>query len=63
MEAVIETRIKSVVQFNNSLHWFRSRRGTGTAIMEIKLAQDLASVDQDPLFLVFLDLSKAYGNL
>ena len=30
-----------------------------TAIMEIKLAQELAIVDQYPLLLVFLDLSKA----
>ena len=31
--------------------------------MELKLAQELASVDQDPLLLVLLDLRKAYGNL
>ena len=29
-------------------------------IMELKLAQDLASIYQEPLFLVFLDLRKAY---
>ena len=28
--------------------------------MEMKLAQELASVDRDPLFLVFLYLRKAY---
>ena len=31
--------------------------------MDIKLAQELTSVDQDPIFLVFLDLQKAYGTL
>ena len=31
--------------------------------MEIKLAQELESVDQDPLFLEFFDISKAYYNL
>ena len=30
------------------------------AIMDLKLVQELASIDQDPLFLVFLDLRKAY---
>ena len=30
------------------------------AIMELKLAQELASIDQDPIFLLFLDLRKAY---
>ena len=34
-----------------------------TAIMELNLEQELASVDQDPLFLVFLDLRKAYESL
>ena len=45
------------------LDGFRSGRGTGTAIMELKLAQDLASIDQDPLFLVFLDILKAYDTV
>ena len=31
--------------------------------MELKLDQKLASVDQDPLFLVFLDQRKAYGKI
>ena len=30
--------------------------------MELKLAQELSSVDHDPLFLVFLDLWKAYDT-
>ena len=35
----------------------------GTAILDLKLAQELASVDQDALFLVFLDIRKSYNNL
>ena len=31
--------------------------------MDQKLAQELSSVDQDPLFIVFLDLRNAYDNL
>ena len=31
--------------------------------MEFKLVQELASVDQDPLFLIFLDLQKAYDTV
>ena len=31
--------------------------------MELKLEQKLASVDQDPLLLVLLDLIKAYDKL
>ena len=32
-------------------------------IMELNLAQELASIDQDPLFLIFLDLSKSYDTV
>ena len=35
----------------------------GTATMELNLAQELVSTDKDPLFLVFLDLSKAYNTV
>ena len=42
---------------------FCAGKGAGTAILELKLAQELASVDQDPLLLVLLDLRKAYDNL
>ena len=35
----------------------------GTAIMEIELAQELASVHQYPLLLVFLDIKNPYDNL
>ena len=31
--------------------------------MKLKLAQELASIDQDPLFLVSLDLRKAYETV
>ena len=31
--------------------------------MELKLAQEMESVDQDLLFLVFMDLIKAYDKL
>ena len=63
VEEVIDTRIKVVVQFHDVLHRFRACRGRGAAIMELKLAQELVSVDQDPLFLVFLDLKKSHDNL
>ena len=58
MWAVIDTRIKKAVTFHDVLHGFHIGRGMGTSIMELNIAQDLASVDQDPIFLVFLDLQK-----
>ena len=43
-EALIDTRLCASHQLHEVLHRFRSRIGTGTAIMELKLAQDLASL-------------------
>ena len=43
-EAVIDTRINSVVQFHDFLHDFCAGGGTGDNIVELKLAQDLEIV-------------------
>jgi hypothetical protein len=41
------------------LHGCRDKRGTGTARIEAKLAQQLAHLEQAPFYGVFLDLKKA----
>jgi len=38
------------------------QRGTGTATIEAKLAQQLAWMEQEPLYQVFVDLRKAYDH-
>ena len=63
METIIDTRTKKAVTFHDILRGFFAGRGMGTVILEIKFAQDLASVDQEPLLLVLLDLRKVYDNL
>ena len=60
VEELIDIRLRASLQMHDVLHRFRARRGTGTAIMRLKLAREIASIYQDPLFLVFLDLMKAY---
>ena len=57
---IIDLRVQASVQFHDSLHGFRARRGTGTAIIEAKLFQQLAMADQVAVYEIFLDLSKAY---
>ena len=52
VEAIIDTRIKMSVIFHDVLHGFCACRGTGTAIIELKMSQELASIYQEPLFLV-----------
>jgi exonuclease III len=63
VEAIIDTRVKKAVRFHDSLHGFTLNRGTGTAMIEAKLQQELANIRQQPLFQVFLDLKKAYDSL
>ena len=63
MEAVINTRIKKFVTLHNVLHDFFAHMGMGEAIMELNIAQEFVSVDQDLLFLVILDPIKLYDNL
>jgi hypothetical protein len=53
----------SVIELHDCLHGRLPRRGTGTAIMEVKMQQQLAWVDQVPLYQIYLDLRKAYDVL
>ena len=54
------TRLRASLQLHAVLNGFRDGIGAGTAIVEPKLAKELSRVEHDPLFLVFLDLWKAY---
>ena len=57
LEANIDAHLRESVLLHNILHSFQSGRGTGTAILEPNLDQELTRVDQDPLLLVLLDLN------
>ena len=63
VEALIGTRFRAILQMHKVLYGFRAGRGTRTAIMELKLDQELSRIYQDPLFLVFLELRKAYNTV
>ena len=59
----LNTRLRASLHMHDIIHGFRVVRGTVAAIMELKLAQDLARIYQDTLLLVFLDLRKAYDTV
>ena len=63
VEAIIDSNIRVSIHFHEVLYGFQARRGTGTTIMELNIYQELAILDQYSLFLVFLDLRKAYNNV
>jgi hypothetical protein len=62
VEKVMVARF-SVIKLHDCLHGGLPGRGTGTAIMEVKLQQQLAWVEQAPLYQIYLDLRKAYDAL
>ena len=63
ISSIINRRIGSKIKFDDAIHGFRPGRGTGTAIMEAKLLAQLRRRTDEPLFLIFLDLKKAYDTL
>jgi hypothetical protein len=56
-------RIESGIKWHPGIQGFIHKRGTGMCILEAKLRMQLASYLCQPLFQIFLDLSKAYDNL
>ena len=47
----------------HTLHGFREGHGTGTATLEANLLQQLAAMREEVLYVIFLDLTKAYYAL
>lgn len=60
IEGVMDRRIKGV-ELHDSLYRFRQKRGCGTWTLEAKLVQQMASIEQCPLYSLFLDIRKAYA--
>ena len=63
VEALIDNFLCAILQLHDILHGLRAKRETVMAIMELKIAQELVVIYQYPLFLVFLDLRKAYDTV
>ena len=62
IEGIMNRRLQAI-KLHDSLHGSVEMRGTGTATIEAKLVQQLAYVEQDPLFAVFIDLRKAFDAM
>ena len=62
IERVIDRRLDSI-QLHNSLHGCQHQCGTGTAIIEAKLAQQLSYLEMQPFYRVFLDLRKSFDAM
>ena len=53
----------NIIEFHDCLHGFLAGKGTGTATIEAKLSQQLAYIEQQPLYGVYIDLRKAYDAM
>ena len=62
LERIMDHRLETIVM-HNSIHGCTQHRGTGTAIIEAKLAQQLAHLEQAPFYGVFIDLKKAFDAM
>ncbi len=62
IERVIDHRLEAI-NLHDSLHGCHNSRGTGTAIIEAKLAQQLSYLELKPFYGIFLDLQKAFDAM
>ena len=60
---ILNRRLTASITFHDFLHGFRAVCGTGTATLKAKLLQKLAALREEVLYVIFLDLQKAYGAL
>ena len=60
---IISLWLTSSIIFNNVLHGFQAGCGTVTASLKAKLRQQLASMREEVLYAVFMDLHKVYEAL
>ena len=60
---ILNCQLAASITFNDFLHIFWAGRGTGTATLEAKLLQQLAALREEVLYVILLDLHKAYDAL
>ena len=63
MAEFLNFRIRASITFHDFLHGFWAGRGTGTATLEAKLLHQLAALMEEVLYVILLDLHKAYDAL
>ena len=59
----LNRRLTASITYHDFLHGFRAGRGTGTTTLKEKLLQQLAVLREEVLYVILLDLNKAYGAL
>ena len=60
---ILHRQITASITYHDVLHGFRAGCGTVTTTLEAKLIQHLAALREEVLYMIFLDLHKAYDAL
>ena len=60
---ILNCRLTASITFHNFLHGFRAGCGTGTATLEDKLLHQLAALREEVLYVILLEMHKAYNAL
>ena len=60
---ILNLRLTYSITFHDFIHGFWAGRGTSMATLEAKLLWQLAALREDVLYVIFLDLHKAYDAL
>ena len=60
---ILHRRLTTAITYHDALHGFWAGRDTGTDTLEAKLLQQLAAMSEEVLYVIFLDLTKAYNAL
>ena len=63
VESIINACLRESVRLHDVRYGFHTGRGIGTVTLELKLVQEIGSMNQDPLLMVFLDLRKDYETV
>ena len=63
MAAILNRGLTTSITLHNFLHGFRAGCGTDTSTHDVKLIQQLADLREGVLYVIFLDLHKAYDAL
>ena len=61
--AILNRRLTASITYHDFLHGFLVVRGTGNATIGAKLLHQLAALREEVLYVIFLDLHKAYDYL
>ena len=60
---ILNCQFTTSTTYHNSLHGFQADRGLGTVNLEVKLIQKVTAMRKEVLYVIFMDMHKAYDAL